>query len=96
MEIILTVGIFLSSFLVLSIEKNWWGGYLTEENTRFHNKAALFLEPIHSHRIFQTYKQELYAFNNLLRLVIVANSISFFIIISLLEIFQKIITLVYG
>jgi hypothetical protein len=29
LEIILTIFVFLSSFLVLSIEKYWWGGYLT-------------------------------------------------------------------
>lgn len=30
-EIALTVSTFLSSFLILTIEKNWWGGYLTSD-----------------------------------------------------------------
>ena len=33
MEIILTLGVFLSSILVLSMEKNWWGGYLSMEES---------------------------------------------------------------
>lgn len=116
MEIILTLGIFVSSILVLSIEKNWWGGYLSMEEsddnipnveliksqgprhmihfalTWFHQRAHL----IHQHRVFQTYKQELYTLNNLIRLVIVASSISFFVIISMLEVLQLALTFFYG
>ena len=29
MEIFITVSVFLSSFLIITIEKDWWGGYLT-------------------------------------------------------------------
>jgi hypothetical protein len=31
MEIGMTTAVFLSSFLILTIEKDWWGGYLTSE-----------------------------------------------------------------
>lgn len=31
LEIGLTIAIFVSSFLVLTIEKDWWGGYLTSD-----------------------------------------------------------------
>jgi hypothetical protein len=30
-EIGMTVAVFVSSFLILTIEKDWWGGYLTSE-----------------------------------------------------------------
>jgi hypothetical protein len=42
------------------------------------------------------YKQELYTINNLIRLVIVANSIAFFIIITMLEVLQVVFSSVYG
>jgi len=32
LEIILTLSVFLSSFLILTLEKDWWGGYLTADH----------------------------------------------------------------
>jgi hypothetical protein len=32
-ENIMAVGVLISSFLVLSIEKNWWGGHLSWEES---------------------------------------------------------------
>ena len=61
-----------------------------------HHRAHMAFVPIHEHKVFQTYKQELYTLNNLIRLVIVGSSISFFVIISMLEILQIIITFSYG
>lgn len=46
--------------------------------------------------MLEKYKRELYTLNNLVRLVIVACSISFFMMISWLELSQSIATWVYG
>jgi hypothetical protein len=32
LEIFLTLSVFLSSFLILTLEKDWWGGYLTADH----------------------------------------------------------------
>ena len=32
LEIILTLSVFLSSFLIITLEKDWWGGYLTADH----------------------------------------------------------------
>jgi hypothetical protein len=29
LEFFITFSVFISSFLILSVEKDWWGGYLT-------------------------------------------------------------------
>jgi len=42
------------------------------------------------------YKQELYTINNLIRLVIVASSISFFLLITCLELSQVLVTALYS
>jgi uncharacterized membrane protein YraQ (UPF0718 family) len=34
LEIGVTIAVFLSSILILTIEKDWWGGYLTEKQER--------------------------------------------------------------
>lgn len=73
--------------MVLSIEKYWWGGYLTGSEMYFGRRGVSLQE---------MYKQELYTINNLIRLVIVANSIAFFIIITMLEVLQVVFTFVYG
>lgn len=48
-----------------------------------------------SHRLWQTYKQDLYTINNLIRLIIVGCSISFFMIITLMEAAQSMATVFY-
>jgi len=35
LEIFLTISVLLSSFLVISIEKDWWGGYEKEAPVSF-------------------------------------------------------------
>jgi hypothetical protein len=34
LELFITFSVFISSFLILSIEKDWWGGYLTAEKDK--------------------------------------------------------------
>ena len=89
-EVLLTVCVFISSFLVVSIEKNWWGGYLTASPTYTHWHYR-----IKQHHIWTDYKQELYTINNLVRLVIVGSSISFFMIITCMELAQTLVTAIY-
>jgi len=84
LEIILTLFIFISSFLVISIEKYWWDDKI---------KIPLYFQ---DSDFIEKYKREFYAINNLIRLVIVACSISFFMMISWLEISQSIATTIYG
>jgi len=45
--------------------------------------------------VFEVYKYEIYTLNNLIRLVIVASSISFFLIITCLDLAQLIATTLY-
>jgi hypothetical protein len=40
LEVCLTLCVFISSFLVLSIEKYWWGGYLTGSEVYFGRRGA--------------------------------------------------------
>lgn len=89
LEIALTLGIFLSSFLVLSIEKYWWGGYLTQPHHHL-------MRHLHSHSWYAAYKAELYTVDNFIRFVIVASAISFFMMISCLELAQAVATVVYS
>lgn len=94
LEITLTICIFVSSFLVLSIEKYWWGGYLSNPQIQTHYsgiKASLS-----NSFIYENYKMEIYTINNLIRLVVVASSITFFMMITCLEITQMIVTYVYS
>ena len=93
LEILLTLFVFASSFLVLSIEKYWWGGFLTTATQPVHYQIGHHLTKI---QLLETYRQELYTINNLIRLIIVASSISFFMIITLIETLQMIITFFYG
>ena len=50
LEVVLTIGIFVSSFLVLSIEKYWWGGYLTNSPPYAH------WHRLRHHHFWQDYK----------------------------------------
>lgn len=84
LEITLTLCVFVSSILVLSIEKYWWGG-------SWHHQVGLRHDSY-----LAIYKQELYTINNLIRLAIVACSISFFMIITVLDLLQVITTFVYA
>lgn len=46
--------------------------------------------------IYLQYEHELYTINNMIRLTIVASSIAFFMILSLLDLAQAVVTSVYG
>ena len=83
-EIGMTVAVFVSSFLILTIEKDWWGGYLTSEpeKTFWHDYRKVRSNPK-------------YTIENTIRLVILGISISFFMVIILLELTQSIFTLYY-
>ena len=106
MEIILTIFIFVSSVLVLSIEKYWWGGYLTwniepsDDTPLFNNVVYLHLHSmkhhIKQHEWYIYYEHELYTINNMIRLTVVASSIAFFMILSLLDITQLYVTGIYA
>jgi len=106
MEIILTIFIFVSSILVLSIEKYWWGGYLTwniepSEDTPFYNNSLYknlhsMKHHITNHEWYVYYESELYTINNMARLTVVASSIAFFMILSLLDITQVYVTGIYA
>lgn len=106
MEIILTIFIFVSSILVLSIEKYWWGGYLTwniepsEDNSGYFNKLYANLHHmkhhIKHHEWYLYYEHELYTINNMIRLTVVASSIAFFMILSLLDVTQVYVTGIYA
>ena len=39
-EIGMTVAVFVSSFLILTIEKDWWGGYLTGSEMYFGRRGV--------------------------------------------------------
>jgi len=93
-EITLTVFIFISSFLVLSIEKYWWGGYLSwNDSSEDRMMVSSIMSGIHhiKHHIKKTdiylqYEHEFYVINNMIRLTIVGSSIAFFMILSLLDV----------
>lgn len=86
MEVFLTVGIYVSSLLVLSIEKDWWGGYLTHHDTD-KNAVANFSEYLKNGK--QMYKENpAYVYENTLRLIIVGCSISSFCTMLLIDVVQ--------
>jgi len=90
LEIGLTISIFVSSILVLTIEKDWWGGYLSSDK----NSQA-----VKDHKEWiENYEKRLksspaYVFENTIRLMIVGCSISFFLMISLMDLIQTVLTL---
>ena len=91
MELFITLGVFLSSFLILTVEKDWWGGHLTgDQEKKWTHNGIFWSSP------YQQVKQDpAYRVENTIRLIILGNSLSFFMIIILCELFQSIFTLVY-
>jgi hypothetical protein len=79
----LTLSIFLSSFLVLSAEKDWWGGYLSSDKNS--TQAKNFNEWLVNGKKLSK-PNPVYYFENLIRLIVMGTSISFFTLISFLEI----------
>jgi len=90
LEVFLTVGIYSSSLLVLSIEKDWWGGYLTHHDTN-QNQVHNFQDYLKNGK--QMYKENpAYIYENTLRLIIVGCSISSFITLLFIDVLQIIFT----
>ena len=91
----LSLSVLFSGFLVLSIEKNWWGGYLSWSELP-KNEAQSYSDMMLSLYHFKnkwtkagaTYKHELYTIGNFMRLTIVSDSLTFFMVISLLDLMQ--------
>lgn len=83
-EIGMTVAVFISSFLILTLEKDWWGGYLTgeQEKTFWYDYKKVKPKPE-------------YMIENTIRLVILGVSISFFMVIILCELTQTVFTIYY-
>jgi len=77
-ESILGCLVLVSSFLVLSAEKNWWGGYFSWNSGVSHVPKFANM----------TYGHEFYTIMNIVRFGIVGASLSFFLIISFLDIIQ--------
>lgn len=88
MELALTVSVFISSFLVLTIEKDWWGGALSasrgEQVSNFKEFMANGMDLYKKNRV--------YKFGNTIRLAIIGCTISFFCLIIILELIQSFLT----
>ena len=88
LEITLTLSIFISSFLILTVEKDWWGGYLSVE------KNSQVAQDFHE---WLRYGKQLrrpnpsYRVENTIRFVVVGCSISFFLIMMFLDILTGIV-----
>jgi len=91
LEIALTVSTFLSSFLIITIEKNWWGGYLTSEKNSF--VARNFHEWQLNGKKMKV-PNPTYLFENTIRLIVIGTSITFFLLMSFMDLVQTLITLV--
>jgi hypothetical protein len=89
LEIGLTLSIFLSSFLILSIEKDWWGGYLSAEKN---------VKVAHNFNEWMNYGKRMskpnprYIFENTIRLIVIGSSITFFLLMSIVECTQVFVT----
>ena len=83
LEIALTFSIFISSFLILSVEKDWWGGYLSvEKNSQI---AQNFHEWLKNGKQLRKPNPSYYV-ENTVRFIIVGCSISFFMVMLFLDI----------
>ena len=84
------MSIFVSSFLILTIEKNWWGGYLTSDKNS--HVAQNFNEWLNNGKKMKVPNPS-YLFENTVRLIVIGSSITFFLLMSFVEIIQAIITI---
>ena len=90
LEVFLTVAIYSSSLLVLSIEKDWWGGYLTHHDSD-QNQAHNFQDYLKNGK--QMYKENpAYVYENTLRLIIVGCAVSSFCTLLFIDVVQIIFT----
>ena len=93
LEIFITVSVFFSSFLIITIEKDWWGGYLTSSTEKPHFQQMW--GQIYG-RSYQPVKQNpSYVFENTIRLMFIGISIAFLMEMVLLEIVQSLFTSIY-
>ena len=76
----------MSAFLILTIEKNWWGGYLTQQEDQV--KLYTFQEfMLNGQKLFKIKKPNpAYRVENTIRMAIVGVSIAFFMIFCFVEI----------
>lgn len=87
---VLTLGVYFSSFLVLTIEKDWWGGYLTN-NDQNNKMVANFQDYLMNGK--QLYRENpIYVFENTVRLIFIGCSISFILNVVLIDVIQIIFT----
>lgn len=87
LEVILTLSIFFSSFLIISVEKDWWGTQAVQETD------SLRVDPPWMKKIKDKFKpSELQIICNVLRLQVIGWSIAFFIQVILLELSQSCFT----
>lgn len=92
LEIGLTISVFLSSFLIITIEKDWWGGYLTSDKNS--HSAKNFQEWLKNGKKMRA-PNPTYVFENTIRLIIIGSSISFFLLMCLMELVQCLVTAIY-
>lgn len=88
LEVTLTVGIMLSSLLTLTLEKNWWGGFLGSEKN-YGKSAGSFQEWMANGKRLSK-PNPAYLVENSLRLMVVGTSITFFLTMMFVECFQGI------
>jgi len=81
-EIALTISIFISSFLILTIQKDWWGGYLTSDKNS--HVAHNFNEWLKNGKKMKVPNPS-YRFENTLRLIVIGSSITFFLLMSFVD-----------
>lgn len=87
----MTISVFLSSFLVITIEKDWWGGYLSgreSDEEKSKNWNSILKDGRHLYKANPTY-----VFENTIRLIMIGVSISFFQQIAFTEVIQLIYSL---
>ena len=77
LETALTIGIMLSSLLTLTLEKNWWGGYLGPDKN-YGKSAANFKEWLANGKRLAR-PNPAYLVENSLRLMVIGTSITFFL-----------------
>ena len=88
LELGLTLSVFVSSFLVLSIEKDWWGGALSASRGEQVSNFKEFMS--NGQDLYR--KNRVYTFGNTIRLSIIGCTISFFCLIIILELIQSLMT----
>ena len=83
--------IFISGILILTLEKDWWGGYLGPDKN-YTNTAANFKEWLRNGKRL-TRPNGAYLIENSIRLIMVGTSITFFLFMCSLEGVQTVLSL---